>query len=88
MLVLVLVIVTVIVTVDIIGIIIRNIWVMTRCMTIVKMTTRRSIAVTVIIRTITGVMVMVIWIFIRYIIIVLAEVGLEFLIRPLLLSVV
>ena len=88
MLVLVLVIVIVIVTVDIIGIIIRNIWVMTRCITIVKMTTRRSIAVTVIIRTITGVMVIVIWIFIRYIIIVLAEVGLEFLIRPLLLSVV
>ena len=63
-----LILVTIIVTVDIIGIIIRNIWAVIRCNTIIKITSRRIIVVTVIIRNITGVMVT--WILIRYIVIV------------------
>ena len=46
--------VTIIAIVDIIRIIIRNIWVMIRCITIIKITTRHIIVV----RCITGVMVM------------------------------
>ena len=60
------VIVTILVTVDIIGIINRNSWVMVRSITFIKLTTRRIIVVSVIVRNITGVMVMVIWIVIRY----------------------
>ena len=43
---------------------------MVRSITIIKITTRRIIVVTIIIRNINGVMVMVIWVVIRYIIIV------------------